>query len=568
MSSLLRSRVAHLLCCAFLFSTPALHATPAQFAGTIVDSHGQPLAGVTVQAGHQQTGLGILFVVDGQATTDTQGNYAIVNLGSGDGSGTYLVTASLAGYVPMVYPNRACIQCLQSPPFLPTVTPPAASLNFTLLRSASLSGHLMRTDKNIPEIAFVYATSADGTLSVNTQSGADGNYQFPVLYPGQYRVYTADFFPDLVDQIYAGHDYDETYSTDQRDALADLVTLDEGSAATGIDFELHVGAKLTGSITSALDGTALSTRVNVRRRTPVDSGPGYTLVATSQSYLNPLPGQYASLPLAPGSVTVYFGESDYFADQYYPNAADEVDAQNVTLNLGQVASGIDAQLTPTRIISGTVTDDSTSQPIDGALVHVMQVVGLSEPEASNTITDVNGSYRAQGLGAVDPSESNFYYYVWAGARGYIPEYYPGGSSSCCVFGANATSFPLPGTQSRAGIDIPLEPGAYASGRVYDADTGYTRAGIEVDTLLSNGHLLWSTFTDANGYYWTTAVPVGQYYLVAHPLPSTSFYFPDYKCSGPCTGQPPVQTFSATQEYAHFDFVIPNFDLIFRGAFDQ
>src|SRR5450432_3512214 len=67
------------------------------FSGTVVNTSNQPLAGVTVVAGHDLFPLPNMnqFIADGQATTDAQGHYSITSLASGDGTGNFVLAAEL-----------------------------------------------------------------------------------------------------------------------------------------------------------------------------------------------------------------------------------------------------------------------------------------------------------------------------------------------------------------------------------------------------------------------------------------------------------------------------------------
>src|SRR5205085_10292807 len=129
---------------------------------------------------------------------------------------------------------------------------------------------------------------ANGGL-ISAYSDNNGDYTASGLFPGTYQVETVAPWgsPDLLGQIYAGHDYDDTFPQGSMAALGDVVTVDEGQALTGIDFNLNTGGFISGTTTSAVNGAFVSIRISVRRIQPFDGGPDYTLVATSTDHGRP-----------------------------------------------------------------------------------------------------------------------------------------------------------------------------------------------------------------------------------------------------------------------------------------
>src|SRR5258708_1847297 len=125
------------IACGFLLAFGVAQAqSPAYFSGRVMDSQGNPIAGATIQAGF--VGLvfaGWSYVVDGQATTNAQGDYAITTLDSANTTGQYVLVSQNPGYVLSVYPNRYCTDgtCLEIAS-LPT-TALYTVADFTLLHS-------------------------------------------------------------------------------------------------------------------------------------------------------------------------------------------------------------------------------------------------------------------------------------------------------------------------------------------------------------------------------------------------------------------------------------------------
>ncbi len=72
-------------------------------------------------------------------------------------------------------------------------------------------------------------------------------------------------------------------------------------------------------------------------------------------------------------------------------------ATNVTVDVGATTTGVDFGFTrQTGSLDGTVTNNNTGDPIDGAVVEVFGF-GAGGPLVANTTTDVNGAYDVQSL---------------------------------------------------------------------------------------------------------------------------------------------------------------------------
>jgi len=541
------------------------------FGGTVVDSTDQPIAGVTVQAGHAALGSGPL-AVDGQATTDAQGHYAITTLGSGDGSGNYVVLAREPGRVTIAYPDSPCVQeqgCSvgEAPP---PIAAPNAGVNFKLPLAASIAGHVGRADtgRDIPE--RLVTLRRQNNYYLQTTTDAAGNYNFSGLPADSYQV-VVDFSQAadqlaLLPQVYAGHDYDVM---DQQ-TTPDNVTLAEGNAATGIDFVLHTGSAFSGTISSVINGQPLATDVAVRRLTPVAANFFWSFGGSLGHVIspsNPLPsGQYLIQPLLPGTFHVAFGMgTTTFTPQYYADANTEVAAQTVTLTGPTIVGGIDGHLTPRQTITGHITDASTGAPIPNVIVRAGPAIGPFGLLQSGVpaLTDASGFYLLQGL---DPGTV----YVWVSdVPGYRDQIYPN-VFGCCFIGPGVQAVQLNADQQVANIDMGLSLGAYVSGRVYDPDTGAPFAADSPVYLVGAiDRQLFLSRTDDTGRFTTPRAPTGTYQLSVN-IRGGILYYPDYFCAdggqtcGP--GQIPQLDLSATQQYI-IDFPIPHLDLIMRNGFE-
>jgi len=554
------------LCASAVYGTPQ-SPSDVYFSGAVVDAQNLPLAGVSVQAGHNQIFFGYLFIVDGQATTDADGNYSITTL-AGNGTGNYILAAQLPGYATQMYPSTPCYVpfCLTSPSLLkPSVAPPFSNANFQLVQAASVLGQVTNSVSNEPiHGALVEIERTDGLGFASVSADSTGNYEVHGLYPGEYRVYTNNIgtYAPLIDQIYAGHDYDDTMSLDARNAFADTLVLAAGETAQNIDLPLNAGVFVAGSVTSAINGAPLNANVGLRRLDASGSGDYVQIAQTKDSGVSG--GGYGSRPLAPGSFHVSIGDSNYFVPQWFAQATTEAQAQVVSLSTGQTQTGVDALLTPVRTIAGSVFDADTNAPLAGRSVHGGYRTNLLVPWVS-AVTDANGHYLLQGLG------SGFGYTVWVdGSLGYPSAFY---STS---LDGHETQITLGASDHVAGIDIALSRGAYASGRVLDPQTGAGCVDLTVRLYDADGNIVYGIdaadseeqpVSDGDGNYHTATAPPGSYYLGVQ-TGQGFFLYPNQLCNYPCdfsSGQ--LVNLALPQQYLNLDIAVSHLDDVFDNGFD-
>jgi len=150
------------LCLFFALFWSSMTQANTYFSGTVVDTQNQPLVGVTVLAGHPTYSFVDPFVIDGQATTDAQGQYAITTL-AGNGWGTYVVAAQLAGYVTSIFPNLPCYSgdplCLDLALPSDSVAPPIASDGHPAIASRVVGRAVSRSRLDVL-VAFDHACTS------------------------------------------------------------------------------------------------------------------------------------------------------------------------------------------------------------------------------------------------------------------------------------------------------------------------------------------------------------------------------------------------------------------------
>ena len=554
-----------------LAALPGAAVAQSYFSGTVRDTHGAGIAGVTVSAGHVANGgIGFYFATDGQAVTDALGGYAINTLAQGRTT-QYVMTAQAPGFVFTIYPNHQCFD-----PSCVVVTsnqtvPAYSTVDFSVTRAATIAGNVTRADTGAPYDQVYIGVYIAGGGGAQASVAADGHYQVDGLLPGSYTAEATVNRSDspLLSQRFALQDLDAT-----RDPPAAVVTLQEGDVVGTVDFALHRGASIAGLLTSTLDGAPVPANVSVRRIGDF-AYPGYyaDIASGVGSYQS---STYASGLLAAGTFYVQFGRNDDYLPLFYPQVSSEGQAQQITLAAGQAMIGVDGQLTPVRTLAGSVTDAATHLPLVGVSIHTGTQLGsfFLLSDVSDATTDVAGHYVLQGL------DSGPNYFVWAdGRQGYVYQFYSN-ALPCCQFphDAGATARPLGANEQATGVDFALQPGAFASGRVYDAGTGGGGGGAIVNVIATSGVIASpltpygfpdSPATDAQGNYVSGAVAIGNYYLTAQ-VGARTYMYPGIACAqfAPCDfAQAPLLSFTSAGEYTHLDFVIAGLDRVFQGNFE-
>ncbi len=168
----------------------------------------------------------------------------------------------------------------------------------------------------------------------------------------------------------------------------------------------------------------------------------------------------------------------------------------------------------TAVISGTVIDAVTRQPLRAVEVHARNIApGQSSPHASSATTDAEGRFTLEGLAAGR-------YFVSALHAGYVGQRVTGG-------GSNGRLLIVGPDQHTTGVVVELTPGANIFGHIKNAE-GKPISGVQLEVVKyfygDGGKQLHSvtapSFTDAAGEYRINGVAPGQYYLRAIP-PSAS-----------------------------------------------
>lgn len=347
-------------------------------------------------------------------STNASGNYSF-NLAPGN----YTVTSLLTNY--QTISQSATVQS--------NVT---TTLNVSLTPiPGSIAGTVTSAVTTLP-LAGVSVTVLQGSATIATaQTNVLGAYTITNLSPGNYTV---------------------QFSLNNYQTISQTKTVVTNASITAdAALQLQVGS-VTGVITNAQTGSPLSGAT-------VTALQGATQIASTTSGAN---GSYTLPSLPVGTYTISAVGTNFQT------------AQTVVIVIPNASTTVNLSLQPIPgIVSGFITDATTTNPISGASVSVLQngiVIGSS-------LSLANGSYTISGL--VPGS-----YTLVVSATNYQ------GASQPVTVSSNATT--------TASVALQASPGGI-SGFVLTAITSVPISGATVD-VLSGSTVLASTTTAANGSY--------------------------------------------------------------------
>ena len=245
------------------------------------------------------------------------------------------------------------------------------------------------------EVSFCwpgYPYCAGWGILRSVATGADGRYDSGKLADGVYRVGFTD--P-------SGHYQAEYYDNAGDPATSVRITVTGGLTRSGVDASLTVPAPppaghITGTLTDRTTGAAAAA---IPIRAYRWNGSWWPEQATVWSAAD---GSYDIGGLSAGSYRVGFLGERRYVNQFYDNSASLDLATELQLTAGQPLGNIDATLTPWGQITGTVTDQSTGQPLAGIWVipwYPQYYVAREWYQGVGSVTAADGSYTFGGLDA-------------------------------------------------------------------------------------------------------------------------------------------------------------------------
>ena len=455
--------------------------------GTITDvSTHLPIASVTVD----------VVIVDGStiasASTNASGAYTVSGLPPG--ALYYVIAQSVAaGYIAAVYPDATCpgsCGALDLAAGTPIQVPAGGNVsgrNFALAPGGRISGTVSAAGGGAPIAgASVTAWARVGTSALatfSTVSDASGAYRIPGLPPGTYFLATsngAGFQDEIYDNVPCVGFCQPTTAV----STGTAVPVVAGATASGRDFSLETGGRITGIVTDATTSAPVQD-VPVSAYVRV----GAMTVLAGSAITNAV-GEYAIQGLAPATYAV-FTESGIRTNEIYDgilcplscSATTAVESgAGVAVGHGTTTAGVNFALDPGGNISGTVTNAATGAPAAGVPVIASVKVG-STLLTRETTTDASGVYALVGL----PSGS---YALHTSSASYVNRIYDGqycnASGRLCSSRdawTNGSLVSVTSGHTTSDRNFALDPNVSQGtigGTITDAGSGLPIAGVGVE----------------------------------------------------------------------------------------
>jgi hypothetical protein len=474
--------------------------------GTLTESGtGQALFGLVVCA--NRVGGNTSFC----AQTKADGSYSIRSLSGGDYQVRFADPGSSFGwpYVP-----------ISSTPVHVTAGAETEGIDAMLDKGGTISGEITDATSGEPaEGIYVCAISGGEVVGGCDTTHASGEYTIIGLPTGSYAIRATPAGGGVEQDFLIGNrHYVPRFYPDATDAATGTpVPSGPGVAVTGKDIEMREGGGIAGTVTGPL-GEPLSGIEACVVASAEDLG--------GQCGASDAGGHYEVAGLNPGAYVVAFwaaGSQTQFSQQYFSGTTDFAAATPVAVTGSAVTSDIDAQMQPTGMVEGTVTDAYDGTPLADVWVCADRIGGAG---GNCTETAADGSYSmAVGAGRYTVEFSLGYLDQADGEEVEIEEFrtqfFDGAADA-----ATATAVTVGSGSTRAGVDASLTPapGRLDSVSVAPAGSGSgaitsTPAGIDCGATCAEDFETRKTVT-----------------LHAEPAPGSTFT----GWSGSCTGTGPCQ----------------------------
>lgn len=289
--------------------------------GRVTDDAGRPIRGAAVRA------TPVASACEASATTGPDGRYRM----RGVVAGRYDVWfSSDAGHLPQGLSVGRGERVL-------TVAPgrPVTGVDASLARGGRIVGRVSLVGEGSPAELVVYADSdpvpgEDVTYSAEARVGPDGRFELVALHPATYRLRFAGFDEGSVLTHYDG---DGTTSTSAADAVG--VEVPAGTTIRGLEALLDLSARVEGRVVDGDGAPRKDIQVVAYASDPATGE--WEEVASAWTGGQ---GRYAVKGLPAGTYRIGFAGGE----QFHPGAESVEDADDVILEPGETAAGLDAEL--------------------------------------------------------------------------------------------------------------------------------------------------------------------------------------------------------------------------------
>ena len=443
-------------------------------AGVVTDeTSGEPIVRAKVRAIH----IGkIPWTIE--TRTDSLGQYLLKHLIPG----YYVVFTRAKSYVAEFYDNVNFMRL--ATPVHVSGSDTTQGIDFALQHGAVLVGTVLSENDSIP----LAGAQVEARLVVNSLvrfhavSDSLGHFAVEGVPAGNYIL--------LAEKSGFEREYYENTSDVKQAKILSVVT---GDTLQNLNFTLDTKSAISGQVLSAKTGSPISgATVFARKLSPRPHGHWFRRTRTDQN------GNY-TLPVSAGNYVVGVSAKG-FATQYFDGASKISDATPVTVAENQHTTGIHFSLSPLASISGTVTDQSTGQPIAKACVTAFSEIWHGKPYSVRT--DENGNFEI-------PSVRPGIYVLTAKKKGYLPEFFEEANR---LKDAKLVQVGL--NESIENIDFTLSRGAILSGTVSVDSSSAPIPGAIVVAKMIGKPIDYEAFSKQDGSYQLKGLLPGKYIVKA------------------------------------------------------
>jgi hypothetical protein len=458
--------------------------------GTITNaSGGAPIQNVLVQI-FNSTGNFVASV-----STNASGVYTSpATLATGN---YFARTFNTLGFIDELYNNIVCLSCNATTGTAISVTDGSTTPNidFALAAGGRISGTVTDSATAAPIANInVFIFNSSGAFQTSTISDASGNYLSNGLPSGSYFASTSNSLG------YVNELYNNIPCVGCAVTSGTPISVTSPSTTSGINFALAIGGTISGNVTDAGTSAPIA---GVGVRIFDNSGIQVNFINTNLS------GAYAtSIALPAGAYFVRTINSMGYLDELYDNIPCATGC-NVTTGIpvfitaGLITPGINFALNTGGRISGTITDASTSAPIDAVDVDIFDSSGVFVTTAS---TDASGNYQTDSV-----LNTGTYYAITFNGSSYLDELYNNIRCPGCDV-TTGTPISVTAGATTSAINFALTLGGRIAGTITDAATSNPISGVNVQIFSSNGLFAAQAVTNATGnYVITTGLTTGTYF---------------------------------------------------------
>ena len=438
------------------------------------------------------TGVGVPGVSVSACDTVTGGN---CNGGTTNGAGVYSISGLPAGsytvsflapynsvYLSAWNGNQSNISSV-----IVASAGTTSGINYVLAKGGTITGTVTdgANGAAIPDAGVFAYDAVNGVPAGAVGTNSSGVYTMVGLSgSGSYKlvVSAAGFF-----SRWYGGTFDK--------ASATTVTVTGPNTASGVNVSLAKGASIAGTVTNTSGTGIFSASVAAFNAAGFEVGGAITDST----------GAYKIEGLATDIYKLQFSAIGYFSI-WSGGKLDQTSATTFPVTAPDTTVGVNAVLSKTGTITGTVTDKETGAQIQGVGVSAYDVVtGLVATNSNYGVTDSHGAYSITGLASGSYTIKASSPYI---TPAYADQWY---NNQDDIGSANAVQVTAPGTT--AGIDFALQKKASITGIVTDSGSGFNVMGISVTAYnAANNDWIGSARTDGSGAYNLPGLQSGDYKL--------------------------------------------------------